>query len=81
MENASGTFGGMDARAASKVHLFSTLSGWSGCGWMIEGSLTYYTLPRSAQQVTERLDRLIEQIRNVQAPCFNGESHADVVLV
>ncbi len=38
-------------------------------------------LPRSAQQVTKRLDRLIAQIREIQAPYMNGEKPADVVLV
>ncbi len=36
---------------------------------------------RSAQQVTERLDRLIAQIREVQAPYLNGQEPVDVVLV
>lgn len=35
----------------------------------------------SAQQVTERLDRLISEIREIQEPCMNGEGSADVVLV
>ena len=38
-------------------------------------------LPRSAQQVTKRLDCLIAQIRGIQAPYMNGEKPADVVLV
>ena len=38
-------------------------------------------IPRSAQHVAERLDRLIAQIREIQAPCMNGEKPADVVLV
>ncbi|KAJ5776447.1 phosphoglycerate mutase [Penicillium nucicola] len=35
----------------------------------------------SAEQVTERLDRLIGQISNIQRPYMNGEKPADVVLV
>ncbi|KAL8891262.1 MAG: hypothetical protein Q9215_001675 [Flavoplaca cf. flavocitrina] len=35
----------------------------------------------SADQVTERLDRLIAQIRKMQAPYMNGEKPADVVVV
>lgn len=35
----------------------------------------------SAQQVTERLDKLIESINAIQAPCMHGEKPADVVLV
>lgn len=38
-------------------------------------------LPRSVQQVAERLDRLIAQIREVQAPYMNGEKPVEVVLV
>jgi hypothetical protein len=36
---------------------------------------------RSPQQVTERLDRLIKKIRDIQRPCMNGERPADVVVV
>ena len=36
---------------------------------------------RSADQVTERLDRLIAQIREIQAPYMHGEKPADVVVV
>ncbi|KAK4243510.1 histidine phosphatase superfamily [Corynascus novoguineensis] len=35
----------------------------------------------SMQQVTERLDRLISQIRLIQKPYMNGEKPADVLLV
>ncbi|KAL9614272.1 MAG: hypothetical protein Q9167_001228 [Letrouitia subvulpina] len=35
----------------------------------------------SAQQVTARLDRLVAQIREIQAPYMNGEKPVDVVLV
>ncbi|KAF2138270.1 uncharacterized protein K452DRAFT_234340 [Aplosporella prunicola CBS 121167] len=35
----------------------------------------------SAQQVTDRLDALIKQIREIQAPNMHGEKPADVVLV
>ncbi|MCJ1349274.1 hypothetical protein MMC31_007510 [Peltigera leucophlebia] len=35
----------------------------------------------SVQQVAERLDRLIAQIREIQAPFMNGEKPVDVVLV
>ncbi|KAH7144287.1 phosphoglycerate mutase [Dactylonectria estremocensis] len=35
----------------------------------------------SAQEVSDRLDRLISQIRDVQRPYMNGEAHADVALV
>ncbi|OAL52613.1 phosphoglycerate mutase [Pyrenochaeta sp. DS3sAY3a] len=35
----------------------------------------------SAQQVTERLDRLISTIRNLHGPYMNGEKQVDVVLV
>ena len=37
--------------------------------------------PRSAQQVAKRLDHLIAQIREVQAPYMYGEKPAEVVLV
>ncbi|KAI8663916.1 hypothetical protein NCS55_00898100 [Fusarium keratoplasticum] len=33
------------------------------------------------QQVTERLDRLVSEIRNIQRPNMNGEKSADVLLV
>lgn len=36
---------------------------------------------RSADQVTERLDGLIAQIREIQAPYMNGEKPVDVVVV
>lgn len=36
---------------------------------------------RSAQQVAERLDRLIAQIREIQAPCMNGKKTVEVLLV
>ncbi|KAL4878086.1 histidine phosphatase superfamily [Aspergillus karnatakaensis] len=35
----------------------------------------------SAEMVTERLDRLIQQIRSIQKPCMDGSKPADVVLV
>ncbi|KAH7000476.1 phosphoglycerate mutase [Ilyonectria destructans] len=35
----------------------------------------------SAQEVSDRLDNLISQIRDVQRPCMNGEANADVALV
>ncbi|KAK5633443.1 hypothetical protein RRF57_009157 [Xylaria bambusicola] len=35
----------------------------------------------SRQQVTERLDRLISQIRDIQKPYMNGEKPVDVLLV
>ena len=38
-------------------------------------------LPRSAREVAERLDRLIAQIREIQAPYMNGEKPVEVVLV
>lgn len=40
-------------------------------------TLTY----RSMQKVSERLDRLISQIRDIQRPCMSGEGPADVLLV
>jgi len=36
---------------------------------------------RSAQQVTDRLDGLIQKIYDIQRPNLNGEEPADVVLV
>ena len=36
---------------------------------------------RSCEEVTERLDRLIAKIRELQAPHMNGYKAADVVLV
>ncbi|KAF3903126.1 hypothetical protein ABW21_db0205684 [Orbilia brochopaga] len=35
----------------------------------------------SAEKVTDRLDRLISKIRDIQMPYINGEKPADVVLV
>ncbi|GFG21189.1 hypothetical protein IFM5058_10951 [Aspergillus udagawae] len=35
----------------------------------------------SAEMVTERLDKLIQQIRLIQEPCMDGSKPADVVLV
>ena len=35
----------------------------------------------SVQNVAERLDRLIAQIREIQAPYVNGEKPVDIVLV
>ena len=37
-------------------------------------------LARSAEQVTERLDRLIMQIREIQEPYMHGKKGVDVVL-
>ncbi len=36
---------------------------------------------RSAQQVTERLDKLVAQIIDIQQPYLNGEKPVDVILV
>lgn len=36
---------------------------------------------RSRQQVTERLDRLISQIKEIQRPYMNGEKPVDVLFV
>lgn len=36
---------------------------------------------RSSQDVTERLDSLIEEIHAIQAPNMNGEKASDVLLV
>lgn len=36
---------------------------------------------RSAQQVSDRLDGLIQKIYDIQRPCMNDEAPADVVLV
>jgi len=36
---------------------------------------------RTAEQVTERLDSLIREIREIQGPNMHGEKHADVVVV
>lgn len=38
-------------------------------------------LYRSAEMVTERLDRLIQQIRTIQQPHMDGSKPVDVVLV
>lgn len=38
-------------------------------------------LYRSADMVTQRLDRLIQQIRTIQQPHMDGSKPADVVLV
>lgn len=38
-------------------------------------------LCRSAEQVTGRLDRLVERVRNIQRPYMHGEKPVDVVLV
>lgn len=38
-------------------------------------------LLRSVQHVAERLDRLLAQIREIQAPYMNGEKPVEVVLV
>ncbi|KAL2851116.1 histidine phosphatase superfamily [Aspergillus pseudoustus] len=35
----------------------------------------------SSKQVTERLDRLISQIKDIQRPYMNGEASADVLIV
>lgn len=39
------------------------------------------TMVRSAEQVADRLDALIEKIHEVQGPYMHGEKPADVVLV
>jgi hypothetical protein len=36
---------------------------------------------RSRQQITERLDRLISEIKKIQQPYMHGEEDADVILV
>lgn len=36
---------------------------------------------RSAQQVTDRLDALIQKIYEIQGPYMHGEKPADVILV
>lgn len=43
--------------------------------------LTSGLVRRSARQVAERLDRVIAQIRQTQAPYMDGERPVDVVLV
>ena len=49
---------------------------WSGVA-----SRLLLTLSRSAQQVGERLDRLILQIKEIQKPYMHGEKSANVLLV
>lgn len=49
---------------------------WSGAA-----SKILLTLSRSAQQVVERLDRLILQIKEIQKPYMRGEKSANVLLV
>lgn len=48
--------------------------------WIMEYWLIVSTY-RSAEMVTERLDRLIQQIRIIQQPHMDGLTPADVVLV
>lgn len=36
---------------------------------------------RSMHQVTQRLDRLVSRIRDIQKPSMKGEEPADVLLV
>lgn len=36
---------------------------------------------RSPEQVAERLDRLVEQIKDTQRPFMRGEKPADVLIV
>jgi hypothetical protein len=48
-----------------------------------EGAWTELTrmCDRTPQQVTERLDRLIKEIREVQRPHMDGSKAVDVVVV
>ena len=45
------------------------------------GDNLFLTLQRSNDQITERLDRLISQIKEIQKPYMYGENPADVLLV
>jgi broad specificity phosphatase PhoE len=38
-------------------------------------------IPRSAQQVTDRLDSLISKVRGLQGPHMNDDKPSDVILV
>ena len=62
--------GRMDARVESKLCTDSTL---------VDGLLL--TVERSVQQVTDRLDKLILQIKDIQKPYMHGMKPADIVLV
>lgn len=47
----------------------------------ILGNDFFLTLQRSRAQITERLDRLILQIKEIQQPYMHGEEPADILLV
>ncbi|KAK1839169.1 phosphoglycerate mutase [Colletotrichum chrysophilum] len=49
------------------------------CGYWL--SLTLFSTHRSKDQITERLDRIIKEIRDIQCPLMNGGEPADVLLV
>lgn len=36
---------------------------------------------RNKEQATERLDRVISEIRDIHKPCMRGEKPADVLVV
>lgn len=50
-------------------------------GYGTQFSWRLLTKGRSAQQVTDRLDDLIEEIKAIQGPNIKGEKACDIVLV
>ena len=69
MERDLGTFGQMDVKVESESE------------YRVALTTALPTRPRSAEQVTHRLDRLIHRIYELQEPHIQGGSAADVLLV
>lgn len=60
------------------------MRGWGVCTFRVSSSMEYWLISsvyRSAELVTERLDKLIQQIRIIQEPHMDGSKPVDVVLV
>jgi broad specificity phosphatase PhoE len=75
-----GIFGGMAVRVESKcpANLTDDLN-VPMC--LLYGTAPLRVLCRSAQEVTDRIDNLIAEIREIHRGNMHGEKHCDVVLV
>ena len=69
MARKSGVFGGMGVRRESRCCSLNVC--------MCDVNIVC----RTPQQVTERLDRLIKEIREIQKPHMDGSKAVDVVVV
>lgn len=80
IRSSRGIFGVMGVRVESEWHCPSLIiSNKSQCGHVREPWLIRFC--RSAQEVTDRIDNLIAEIRDIHRGNMHGEKHCDVVLV